>query len=271
MQLKKLLPNNITKYIDSKQMNNIFFVTGVMRSGTTLLQRIVAHSLNTNVCLEFDSLNPIVNSFAILDQYKTYQHLSRDEFIYEYQSFIRAILTTYQNKSHSKNLVLKDPLALKNLNYFIELMPSTKFIISVRNPLATVTSIQRVSKKQQQNGERSFISEMKFEQTVEYTNNLCKQILSSRKQKNVIIIRYEDLIDKNENTTNNLGKFIGETINLDLPARSELISPENSFWTPETGGEIKTSSLEKYKDELTEEQISFIKNKMRDFIAEFGY
>jgi hypothetical protein len=117
------------------------FVTGVMRSGTSLLQRVVAQSLATEYIREESSLHVLIESFHVLDQYKAY-HLS---------------------------------------------------------------------------------------------------------------------------------EFINAPVDLDLEDDTAAYSPDHAFWTPESGTAIASSCLDKYKTELTQEEVDLVLVKLARFNTVFGY
>lgn len=248
-----------------------FFVTGIMRSGTTLLQRVVEQSCNIAYTPECSSLSVIVNSFRSIEQYDAYQHLSRDEFVKIYRSFINSFFDEYAIKTRQTKIVFKDPEALSKIRFYLELMPTVRFVISVRNPLATIASIWRVRNNQIQKSAESPLTAMNFEQVVDLVEQLCDEIIFVKHSKNVCIVKYEDLIARNEDAIIRLKNFIGKEVNLDLSDDTDEFDPNSPFWTPETGSIIKASSLDKFKNELTIEQSELVVLKLTKFMQIFGY
>lgn len=257
--------------LENPVVKKLFFVTGVMRSGTTLLQRVISLSCKSAYIREESSLRVILDSFEILDRDNAFHILSRAEYILQYRRFIDEILAQSHQIMNEETLVLKDPLSLRILPCFQELMPATKFVISVRNPLATITSINRVAANQRNQGKKSFISAMGFNNAVDYVSRLCDVIIAMQGRQNVCIVRYEDLIARDSEALSGLQEFIGAEIRLDLEDTSDTYDPEDAFWTPESGAEIKSSSLDKYKSVLTDEQKNIVNSRFVKFNIQFGY
>jgi len=258
-------------YSRGERAGKVIFVTGIMRSGTTLLQRVIAQSCKVQYTSECDALSVIINSFRSIEQYEAYQHLPREAFVKIYRNFINSFFDEHAIRSTLRKNVYKDPEALTKIRYYLELMPDVRFVISVRNPLATIASIWRVRNNQLQSGVKSPISVLDFEQTVDLVKRLSDEILAAGKSGNVCIVKYEDLVEGNENTICRLGKFIGEKISLELPDDRHHFDRNNPFWTPETGAKIDASSLEKFRHELTTEQCELATTKLGKFMQIFDY
>ncbi|MES2264441.1 MAG: sulfotransferase [Pseudomonadota bacterium] len=246
------------------------FVTGVMRSGTTILQRIVAHSLSTDYIRQECSLRIPVESFQVLERHQAYAPMERADYVEQYQRFLSGLLATMRGRIGGE-LVLKDPLALNTLLACHELMPRTKFIISIRNPMSTAASIYRVRNRQRQQGKSSFIAPMDFGDIVEYIARLCDIIISLREKDNVCMVKYEELVGRDPTALARLGSFIGASVKLDLPDDSAAYDPEHAFWTPESGQELLTSSLDKYQAELSTDETALVASKLARFNALFAY
>jgi hypothetical protein len=264
--------NQMSLEYGTSQEKPSFFVSGVMRSGTTLLHRILTNSCQSEYIKEVDAFRIIVESFGTLDKHQEYRPLgAREEFVRLYREFLAAISQSCANSMYGPVVILKDPLAIRIIEYLHELMPTTKFLLSVREPLGTIASIARVSVRQRAQGKQSFIAKMNFIDVVNYVEAFCEKILAMRGKENILIVRYEDLVHRNEAMIKLLTQYVGFNINMDLEDTSKEYDPENGFWTPESGGPIVSSSLEKYKNELTPEQIELVAERFLSFKQSFGY
>jgi hypothetical protein len=260
-----------SKYDQRQFVKPVLFVTGVMRSGTTLLHRILTHSSKSEYTLEIDSLRVLIESFRTLDHHNAFAPLDRAQYVQLYREFLTLTFNACAAQTFGTKLVLKDPLSLTTLASFHELAPDVKFVVSVRNPLATVTSIYRVRNRQLSAGKQSFISEMSFGDVVDYVDRLGDIILSMRDRANVLVVRYEDLVAREARIVANLGRFAGTGIDLDLADTSSTYDPAHPFWTAESGRPIETSSLHKHKDELNSEQSDLMIGRLVRFREVFGY
>ena len=248
-----------------------FFITGVMRSGTTVLQRVVAHSLHTDYIRTESALRIPVESFEVLEKHQSYPIIGRDAFVAQYQRFLAGLWMAMHGTISGETLVLKDPLALKSLVSFHALMPETKFIISIRNPLSTAASIYRVRNRQREQGKNSFITPMDFGDIVEYIAKLCEVIISLREKDNVCIVKYEELVGRDPTLLRRLGQFMGTPVKLDIPDDSAAYDPAHAFWTVESGKELCSNSLDKFQTELTSDEIMLVHSRLARFCALFGY
>lgn len=247
------------------------FVSGVMRSGTTLLQRVVAHSLDSQYIREESTLRIPIESFQVLEQYQAFEPIGRAAYVEQYQSFLSGLLHAIRREINGGTLVLKDPLALKSIPTFIELMPRTKFIISIRNPMSTAASIYRVRNRQRKQGKQSFITPMDFGDIVEYIARLCEVIIAVHEKDNVCLVKYEELIGHNPAVLKQLSSFIGARVKLNPPDDSFAYDADHAFWTPESGQDIKNTSLDKYRSELSVEEKALVAAKLARFNTMFGY
>jgi hypothetical protein len=249
----------------------VLFVTGVMRSGTTLLHRILVRSCGCDYVPEVDSLHVMVESFQVLEQYQAFRPLGREGYVALYRQLLAATLNACARAMAGGTMVLKDPMALKTLALFHELSPTTRFVVSVRNPLATVASILRVRDRQRAQGRSSFITMMEFGDVVEYVAGLGEIILALRGRPNLLAIRYEDLVMRDAVAVAALAAFAGTGIDMELDDESGSYDPAHPFWTAQSGGRIAVDALDKYTRELDAARQAVVAGRLAAFNAAFGY
>jgi hypothetical protein len=247
------------------------FVTGVMRSGTTLLQRVVAHSLATAYIRAESTLRIPVESFHTLEHHGAFAPLGREQYLAHYQRFISGLLQALACTAGGGELVLKDPLALKILDAFHALMPRSRFIISIRDPRATAASIYRVRNRQRAQGKTSFITPMDFGDIVEYIGRLCDTIMRLQAHENVCLVQYEKLVGQDQGELARLSRFLGVPVQLDIPDDSSSYTDEHAFWTAEAGTQIRATALTKHREELSAADAALVASRLARFNSLFGY
>lgn len=242
-----------------------------MRSSTTLLQRVVAHSLGADYLRAESTLRIPIESFHTLEQYQAFAPLGREQYLAHYQRFISGLLQDMAHTVRDRQLVLKDPLALKILDAFHTVMPRSRFIITVRDPRATAASIYRVRNRQREQGKTSFITPMDFGDIVNFIARLCDTIMRLQEHDNVCLIQYEKLIVHDGSELKKLGRFLGVPVRLDIPDDSSNYAEQHAFWTAEAGMPIQDTPLAKHRAELSAADAALVAAKLARFNAMFGY
>ena len=126
-----------------KKPDNIVFLVGCGRSGTTLLSSLVGSCSNTHILSErrdlwhkvFPELNIWDNINSVLD-FKTSDYNTKKN------EKIRSVFFR-EAESHKKNNILeKLPINCFRLNFINEAFPEAKYIVIKRSPLEVAASIE---------------------------------------------------------------------------------------------------------------------------------
>ncbi len=250
----------------------VVFVTGVMRSGTTVLQRVISRSCDAPYIRKESQLRVIVQSFDTLQKFAAFAPLDRADYVAEYQALFQGLFRRIARDLGVDRLVLKDPLALDVLEVFQELMPTVRFVSSVRHPLATAASILRVRNRQREEGKSSFITPMGFGDIVLHVARLGERIAAMRERPGAYVVRYEDLISRDPATAARLGAFISAEVRFDLDDHKQTFDPAaQAFWTPEWGGPLVDTALDKYSLELDADELALARRHLEPLCDAFGY
>ena len=104
---------------------NMVMVSGSMRSGTTILQRVLATSSDSNGC------SPEFNApyFAFSSGMK---RLSGKKRIRE--NIRKHTVSFWKLQGRPKLLIAKDPMIAAHIDHFVALTPTIRHVISVRDP-----------------------------------------------------------------------------------------------------------------------------------------
>ncbi|HAJ76524.1 MAG TPA: hypothetical protein DCM64_08710 [Gammaproteobacteria bacterium] len=165
--------------------------------------------------------------------------------------------------------------------YVIELIPTCKFVIVVRDPRDIITSMIEVGKRKQELGEQHFFQKRDIKHLCEYIKFFYAPVFSSANQEflaKVAVLKYENLINKPESIQQQLRQFT--TMKLDFDARTEV--PEDGYlegpkprykpWrTKLSSGGLSDKSIGSYKTILSDEEVARIEVELGAFMERFDY
>ncbi|GJH02911.1 sulfotransferase [Paraburkholderia terrae] len=132
------------------------FVAGAPRSGTTILHAIVCASRKTNgyinECSYFTGLlHPLLVGLDTFDVHTKHYFPSREAFTVHHAEVLRNELhRIWQYTGSHEILALKDPMLTPLIPHVAKVLPETRFIVSVRDPRATISSRIEVLKRETQ-------------------------------------------------------------------------------------------------------------------------
>ena len=268
------------------KFNNLIFIVGVGRSGTSLLHSILnAHSkvcflpetkflrnyvLKKNLKVTESNYKKISNQ---LNNDKRFNRLKIDSgeilkvnhTMYDIYQNILKIKSNNQNKS---NIGDKDPKLIEKINRLHHFFPNSKIIHIIRDPRDVVLS--RTKAKWSQKHPFYF-------HAIIYYIQLSLGIKSGRSkyEENYIEVLYENLIKNPDYELLRIIKFL----NLDFEksmlnfkdSSKELVSKDELEWKKETFLPIKKNNYNKWKVDLTNFQSFIIESICFFHIKKFNY
>ncbi|RJT28748.1 sulfotransferase [Mesorhizobium waimense] len=185
----------------------LILVTGCMRSGTSLLHRLVSTSPDTGERLSparfiADFLQLVRRYGGEESAFATDYFLSREEFVQKTRQFVEARLHDAWVHSGKPNcLVLRTVEIAGMLPLVADLLPDANFAISVREPKDTITSILNVGAKQTRLGIRHGALTAKRDvarlcktYNRAYLTALRKRRMDEQFRDRIVFVRYEDAV-----------------------------------------------------------------------------
>ncbi len=297
-QLKSRIDNyyNYKKLskIDTFKKNDfeIFFIISSGRSGSTLLRKELMMNSNVYIPPETDNMIPkIINIWV--NQKITYNNkidaliefLKKSNFtslwninylklkieLLELNKSDRNLgkiiyliyFHQFSQKNNSKNNLIGDKTPF--LNYYLRelniIFPNSKIIYLVRDPRAVISSYIK---------DRNYPIDkaIKRWKSSIYTYNKYKHIFKDR----LLEVKYEDFVLNNERKIDELLSFIKveKEINSILDLKEKLgdgnVSHYKNIFNP-----VNNESLEKWKTNLTIEEIKMINSSLSKEMKQFGY
>ena len=264
-----------------------------MRTGTTLVQTILCNAAGANPM--------IAEANYFYHMVRLYKHGKRtfDVFVKHYfadfgayQRFSRdwacAHLRGVQERwAPCRHLVLKQPDLVRDFEDVFELVEGAKFLVVVRDPRDTITSIIEVAKRQAARGEVTRLTRMgqDVQQLADFFNWHYDPIVNTKSdafRRATLWLRYEDVVDDVAATLDRVRAFTGleftnfepervwerRAADLDVHKQSRMEAP----WTSELYGQgVSRQAVGRYREQLTPDQVAAVERGCAHICRAFGY
>ncbi len=274
--------------------DRVVFIGGAMRSGTTVIHRVLCTGKNTNPYIsESWFLSDIMRLYHWNMQRYDVRHAdqfgSRSNFRDLIWNNVRQYITLVSVKYNDPEvLMLKHPELTYHFPELAAVFDNFRFIVIVRDPRDVISSIKKVAEK---HNESHLISP----QTVlDSTKKMCnsylsyyKPVLSSRNlAKKVLFLKYEDFVTDPAAQLEKVGSFTGAQYDFEkaahfLPEHAEawnfnkekrLDDPfSGAFWSDLYTQTLSKSRIGTHKDVLSEEERQEIETVLKPFANRFQY
>jgi len=289
--------------INNKQDGNIIFVSGPSRSGTTLLQLVLSAHPEINITPETFFIKKTLNlgkkysrgyQLSDNDKNKIIEYISEDTFLStwphqaknriiefindNYDVTIKDILfflfnktsTNSRNKKYigNKQEIYIDGLGLEAKKLF----PQSKFIIIIRDPRDVTFSIIKNFSTDRKRGL------FKSAATVYSANKYIDELISNY-ERDVLVIKYEDLVTKPEETCRIMCKYLNIMYNSSMIKFYEnnksgrLLIGETKNIHENTRSPFNTALIEQWKNNsfFTRNRIMVIESINTLFMKKYNY
>ena len=275
-----LLINKDKKVISStkKTNNNLplpIIIGGCYRSGTTLLRRIIDSHSNISCPPEIkffkdfygDYLDDPLQHARLFSTLKT-TGLASEEILSTFgEAFIKAH-TLIAKKKGKKRWADKNPENVLHLHDWETLLNGKfLFILLVRNPLDTIASIKEIGFK------KTIPPGLK--ERVEIYNRFTTAGLkyASQHPDKSLILQYEHLVSKPELSVQNIINFVGENYEKSMLESFNSHKRNQGIEDPKISSTktVHTNSVERWKNDLTTEEATYIRKKCSNIMKHFNY
>ena len=273
--------------------NNPIFITGVYRSGTTLLSRALNN--HPNIAVTYDSIHfmrfiyekdraldnnkirEIINeieervkhrSNANLDFPKILETLNASTSL-SYGELYTGIMEDFLIKGEKKIWGEKTQLAWSKIPDFLTMFPDGKALLLIRDPRDIVSSFKRFTNEEglkYLDGAFTSLSSMQYG----------KQFEKSLNADNFRLVRYEDLVSNYKNELKKLCEWIGVSWHEAITDTTKYKDNYGKLWCSNSSyGEFKknvdTDSIGKYREYLSNVEIYFIEMILRAVLDNYNY
>jgi len=278
-------------------LNNIkpIFITGVYRSGTTLISRILNNHPDLSVTYDsvhfmrlcvnkFDPINNESNYRKLVDEVKE-RVKSRLELNLDTEKIINEIKNSEKIDYAQiydiimSNLLLKDSntriwgdkanLCWRKIPEFLDMFPEGKAIIIIRDPRDVLVSYKNMTTEP---GLRYLDSIFASLDSLQYIQKFKEEFSSS----NFYFIKYENLVNEQEKTINEICKFLEiefDSIMLDGSQFKDKLGKtwKGDFTSLETIEEISNKTVGRWRNRISKIELYLIEMVLREKMIDFGY
>lgn len=272
----------------------LIIVTGCMRSGTSLLHRLISTSPDTG-----ERLGPAryIADFLQLSRrylgedspFATDYFRSSDDLVSVTRQFVEARLhDAWVHSGKPTCLVLRTVEIAPMLPLVADLLPEAKFAISVREPKDTITSILNVGAKQRILGiRRNALAASRDIRRLSKTYNgaylavFRKQRSDALFRNRIVFVRYEDAVSNSAAALDDVWQRFdlrpgSGTLPADPVTRPSLSEISNhrywrSYRTSLSEAPVSTQSVGSYRSALKTSEIWHVNWRCRLLRREFGY
>jgi hypothetical protein len=255
----------------------LILIGGAQRSGTTLLQTLLANALGSPNLPEAHILSDILAAYKRAKEFGNKTHVfypTDDDLLSFFRSFAeRHVVDIAAAATNPGVLVLKDPNFIQSLDEAAAIFPHAVRIVCMRDPRDIAASFVQIGQRQ------SATKPGKYERRDVLF--ISKKILASYQPllpampAGVVMVRYEDLASNPKASLEALGGETGLTLSLDrieeaawldAPARHE------AAWISELeGGRPSPASIGSFKRVLEGEEIAVVQRVCRPIMSQFAY
>ena len=266
------------------------FVGGSQRSGTNLLQTILCQDPKTNRMIhESQYLTQIMSVYSwskarIRENTADYFDDLTGLASFHRDLIRRLLANVWQLHGKPEHLVLKHPELTRFFPELFELLGDCKFVCMIRDPRDTIASMLKVARRlHAENQNPGGFPGSDINALCQHYVSYYAPLLSSADplfKKQVLFVRYEDLVGSPEETLGSLRLFTKLALkNIDPHAEFDTgtLDYENASdqWRPwiteHYGQPITQSQVGSYQSVLSETDLSSIESKCHYFFQHFGY
>jgi hypothetical protein len=270
----------------SIEFDDVVFVGGAPRSGTTLLQNILCSAENANpLVAEAGPVRFIVESYArTLNHFRTHpkNYFEDEAQVAEvYKKMLTGFFEHIRKYHNCSRLILKEPALTLYFRTLKDILGTrVAFVCTVRDPRDAIASMIAWGRRAKARGEEHFFQNEEIKEMAQYFNQFYSLFLSEEEgfYNQLMIVRYEDLVSDPDRCIQKLSEFANleldphihmKTWN-DSPFRYKSAdSPVSAAVTSLYGKPVSTKRIGAYKDYLSEEQIGEIERRCGKLLRTF--
>jgi hypothetical protein len=258
-------------------MMRLILIGGAQRSGTTLLQTLLASSLESPNLPEAHILCDIFTAYKRSKEFgnKTSYFYADDDLLAFFRAFAeRHVSDIVASAKPGAALVLKDPNFIQVLQEAVALFPRSVRIVCLRDPRDIAASFVQIGQR------HSATKPGKYERRdIKF---ISKKILASYlpiiqepKPADVIFVRYEALASDPKACLKALARDAALELSLDgidQPVWLDAQARHEASWITELeGAEASPSSIGSFKRVLTGDEVAMVQQICEPIMIQFGY
>ena len=255
----------------------LILIGGAQRSGTTLLQTLLANALDSPVLPEAHILADILAVFKRAKEFgnKTrFVYSTADDLLSFFRPFAqRYIADVIASTGHVSALVLKDPHFVEFLDEASALFVEPIRVVCIRDPLDIAASFVQIGQRQPMGGKPTKYQKRDIEFISKKILTFYSSLMNSKQTS--VLARYEDLASKPRETLQALARDTGLELSLnriDKPVWLEKDARHEASWVTELEGQKPSpASIGSFKRVLRADEVAIVQKICRPIMMRFGY
>ncbi|MCJ2039865.1 sulfotransferase [Methylobacterium sp. J-059] len=259
-------------------LDDLVFVGGAPRTGTTILHALICTSPNTNDYVAECSYitNMLMPYFLALEGWEIHtKHFfeSREELFHYHAAIIsNSVDRIHERLERPARLTLKDPIMTRFFHHVAQMLPQARFVVIFRDPRDAILSRLNVTRRLQNGTEpsKADIESACYEYNISYNGIIAHpHILNKR----MLVVNYNDINkDKWLPALEGFGLFGIDPGKLWSGNQTQITEYKSDAWSTELYGMAPSSlSINRYEVELDPKIADFIMEKCGWVGKAFGY
>ncbi|PJI37655.1 MAG: hypothetical protein CTR53_19450 [Ferrovibrio sp.] len=256
-----------------------YFVAGAPRTGTTILHALICTDDSVNDYIaEISYFTALIHPFTVgwnTFESHTYAYFAggRPEFARYHSQLLRAVLhDIWQHVGRPKKLVLKDPVLSRQIGNLVQLLPESKYVLSIRDPRDAVASRVTVMRKGNPN---ATIADQDILRICEEFNASYIALIKMPDlfRNRALLVPYEGLSRSGDLRA--IESFMGITCHPDRVWKSDLTdinrpASKTEWHTEQYGRPLNADSIGSYTGILTSQQVQIVLNQCGPVMQQLG-
>lgn len=254
----------------------LILIGGGQRSGTTLLQTLLANAVNSPNLPEAHILSDILAAHKRAKEFgnkTSFFYPTDDSLLSFFRAFAERHVADIASGSNPDALVLKDPNFVQTLDEAAQLFPEAVRIVCMRDPRDIAASFVQIG--QRQNATKPGKYEKRDILFISKKILASYQPLLAGVPAGVAMVRYEDLANDPKSTLKALGRDTGLKLSLDrIEDATWLDAParHDQAWISELeGAKPSPASIGSFKRVLLGEEIAIVQRVCQPIMSQFAY
>ena len=254
----------------------LILIGGGQRSGTTLLQTLLANALGSPNLPEAHILSDILATYKRAKEFgnkTSFFYPTDDSLLSFFRSFAERHVADITARSKPGTLVLKDPNFVLTLDETAVLFPGAIRIVCMRDPRDIAASFVQIGQRQNETKP----SKYERRDILFISNKILAsyQPLLAAVPPGIVIVRYEDLASDPKACLQALGRDTGLKLSLDgIEDAAWLDAPvrHQAAWISELeGAKPSPASIGSFKRMLLGEEVAIVQRVCQPIMSQFAY
>jgi hypothetical protein len=257
----------------------LILIGGAQRSGTTLVQTLLANALTAPILPEAHILCDLLASYK-----RAKDTAKKTRFYYETDEQLLSFFQTCANR-HIADLIervgVRSVLVLKDPNFVqfdaeaCAVFPGAIRIMCLRDPRDITASFLRIGQRQQTEGKRSKYQRRDLQFIANKILASYSPLMKGAHSPGATLVRYEAIVTEPSRTLEAVAREAGLELVLSRindPAWLEADARHEASWTSELEGhEPSAASVGAYKMMMRPREIAFVERACAPYMAWAGY